>query len=58
MSDEKINPAVKSWLDNAIVPALVRDYLNELREKNHVASPDEAVAKCTDESMVTSERDK
>jgi hypothetical protein len=31
-----LNPAVKAWLDNVIVPALVNEYLN--RERNMVLS--------------------
>jgi len=27
----QLNPALKSWLDNAIIPALLREYLRELR---------------------------
>ncbi len=57
MSD-KINPELRSWLDNVLIPALVKDYMNELRGKNPVASPDESVAKSPDERMATSERDK
>jgi hypothetical protein len=36
---EQIGPALKSWLDNVIVPALVKEYLTELHLKNEIASP-------------------
>jgi len=37
-SGKKLDPALKSWLDNVIIPALVHVYLDELREKNKLAS--------------------
>jgi hypothetical protein len=33
----KLNPALKSWLDNVIIPALVEEYLAEIEEKNRRA---------------------
>ena len=27
----KLDPALKSWLDNVIIPALLREYLQQLR---------------------------
>ena len=35
---EQIGPALKSWLDNVIVPALVKAYLAEMEQKNRIAS--------------------
>jgi hypothetical protein len=35
---EQISPALKSWLDNVIVPALVRAYVAEMERKNGIAS--------------------
>jgi hypothetical protein len=35
---DSINPALKSWLDNVIVPILVKEYLAEARLKNVIAS--------------------
>ncbi len=58
MSDE-ITPELKSFVDKVVVPALLRKYLRKLgAPEKPVASSDEAVAKCADESMATSERDK
>ena len=33
----KLNPALKSWLDNVIIPALVEEYLAEIEQKNRLA---------------------
>ena len=33
----KLNPALKSWLDNVIIPALVREYLAEIKNRNQLA---------------------
>lgn len=30
----KLDPALKSWLDNVIIPALLREYLQQLRSEN------------------------
>jgi hypothetical protein len=30
----KLDPALKSWLDNVIIPALLREYLHQLRSEN------------------------
>jgi len=30
----KLDPALKSWLDNVIIPALLRDYLRRLSPEN------------------------
>ena len=35
---KKLNPALKSWLDNVIIPALVREYLAEIKEQNRLAT--------------------
>jgi hypothetical protein len=35
---EQISPALKSWLDNVIVPALVTAYVAEMEWKNGIAS--------------------
>jgi hypothetical protein len=29
----QLNPALKSWLDNVIIPALLREYLLQLRKE-------------------------
>ena len=34
---EQISPALKSWLDDVIVPALVKAYVAELERKNRIA---------------------
>jgi hypothetical protein len=40
-SDEQINPALKSWFDNVIVPILVKDFLAATGGKNGFASAPE-----------------
>lgn len=34
----KLDPALKSWLDNVIIPALVREYLAEIEKQNRLAT--------------------
>ena len=35
---QRLDPALKSWLDNVIIPALVREYLAEIRQQNRLAT--------------------
>ncbi|HWF65896.1 MAG TPA: hypothetical protein VN670_01250 [Acidobacteriaceae bacterium] len=42
-------PTPKSWLDNVIIPALVREYLTEIKKQNRLAT--------TGPSEVTSDKD-
>lgn len=35
---DQIGPSLKSWLDNVIVPALVREYLSERLGRDEFAS--------------------
>ena len=37
-SRKRLHPALKSWLDNVIIPALVRDYLAEIEKRNRLAT--------------------
>lgn len=46
---KRLDPALKSWLDNVIIPALVREYLGELEKRNRLAM--------TGPSEVTSDKD-
>ena len=51
-----IDPEVKSWIDNVIVPALVREYLTETqRENSALASETRIVAECGANSAATAE---
>lgn len=34
----RLDPALKSWLDNVIIPALVREYLAEIDKQNRLAT--------------------
>jgi hypothetical protein len=34
----KLDPALKSWMDNVIIPALVREYLAEIEKRNRLAT--------------------
>jgi len=38
----KIAPGLKDWIDNVIVPALVREYLAEIQQQNKLALTDNA----------------
>ena len=41
--DVKIDPALKAWLDNVLVPVMVREYLTPSREPgDNVSSSDSA----------------
>ncbi len=35
---KRLDPALKSWMDNVIIPALVREYLAEIEERNRLAT--------------------
>ena len=34
---KRLDPALKSWLDNVIIPALVREYVAEIEKHNRLA---------------------
>ena len=53
--DRPVPPAVKNWLDNVIVPALVREYLVEMKREKAACSEIEPVAECAAESTATVE---
>lgn len=46
---KRLDPALKSWMDNVIIPALVREYLAEIDKRNRLAT--------TGGSEVTSDKD-
>ena len=46
---KRLDPALKSWMDNVIIPALVREYLAEMEKRNRLAT--------TGGSEVTSHKD-
>jgi hypothetical protein len=35
---KRLDPDLKSWLDNVIIPALVREYLSEIKRQNRLAT--------------------
>lgn len=35
---KRLDPALKSWMDNVIIPALVREYLVEIEKRNRLAT--------------------
>lgn len=37
-SHKRLDPALKSWMDNVIIPALVREYLAEMEKQNRLAT--------------------
>lgn len=46
---KRLDPALKSWMDNVIIPALVREYLAEIEKRDRLAT--------TSVSEVTSDKD-
>ena len=42
---DKLDPALRSWVDNCIVPNLVKEYLDSLQGKKRLAAGAEPVAK-------------
>ncbi len=34
---KRLDPDLKSWLDNVIIPALVREYLAAIKQQNRLA---------------------
>jgi hypothetical protein len=46
---KRLDPALKSWMDNVIIPALVSEYLAEMEQRNRLAT--------TGLSEVTSDKD-
>ncbi len=41
-SVSNLAPGLKEWIDNVIVPALVREYIEEMRKQNKLAFTDES----------------
>jgi hypothetical protein len=35
---KRLDPDLKSWLDNVIIPALVREFVAEIKEQNRLAT--------------------
>jgi hypothetical protein len=35
---KRLDPDLKSWLDDVIIPALVREYLAEIKKQNRLAT--------------------
>ncbi len=35
---KRLDPDLKSWLDNVVIPALVREYLAEIEKQNRLAT--------------------
>jgi hypothetical protein len=44
----RINPEVKSWIDNVIVPTLVREYLASEQKRSEALQFDAPVVLCSD----------
>jgi hypothetical protein len=43
-----LNPKVKSWIDNVIVPTLVREYLASEKKPGESLDSDKPMVQCTD----------
>ncbi len=52
-TDSQLTSELKAWLDNVIVPALVREYLTETKTEEEVASEGPDVAKSADKNALT-----
>lgn len=50
-----LSAELKGWLDNVVVPALVRAYLAEMEREKSACSEGEPVAECLPQSTVSSE---
>ena len=35
---KRLDPALKSWLDNVVIPALVREYIADTEKQNRLAT--------------------
>ncbi len=49
-----LSPELKGWLDNVVVPALVREYVAELEREKSACSEGEPVAECATSRTVPS----
>jgi hypothetical protein len=43
---KRLDPALKSWMDNVIIPALVREYLAEIEKRNRLATSRNSEVTC------------
>lgn len=43
---KRLDPALKSWLDNVIIPALVREYIADTEKQNRVAATGRSELPC------------
>lgn len=43
---KRLDPDLKSWLDNVIIPALVREYLAEIKQQNRLATTGPSEVTC------------
>lgn len=48
-----LDPQVKSWLDNVIVPVLVREYLASEKKRGESLDPDAPMVQCSDNNAST-----
>jgi hypothetical protein len=54
-NNSPLSPAVRSWLDNCIVPILVKEYLAELSRKKDLAPDNGLMAESRDKKTVAIE---
>lgn len=43
---KRLDPDLKSWLDNVIIPALVREYLAEIKRQNRLVTTGPSEVTC------------
>lgn len=53
--DARIDPEVRSWIENVIVPAMVREYLAEHDSQNGLAEPIAVVPQCEANGRLSAE---
>jgi len=51
----RLDPEVRSWITNVLVPAMVREYIAEHGGSNSVATPIAAVPQCNANGRLSAE---
>ncbi len=54
-SSSKLSPEIRSWIDNCIVPILVKEYLTEMKMETKLAVGSRSVAQFATDGTTPSE---
>ncbi len=54
-SGARLDPEVRSWIQNVIVPAMVREYIEEHGNANSLAEPIAAMPQCEANGRLSAE---